>query len=183
MTAYVVCEGECDAQILKRLLPEEAVGDVEVVVAGGLSAVKSLARSLVVRRQCPVAIVADADAVVPEQVEQRLQDIQEIVGNIAANTPVKVVLAVPALEAVFFQDVSLLSKWLGHAPSQDMLNLAIYQPKQALVQLIAQSDSIQSQSHLVEQLAHSEVEVLRGAPVIQELIQFLQSTRETAGAL
>jgi hypothetical protein len=46
VTAYVVCEGERDAQLLKRLLPEEFVSNVEIVAAGGLSAVKSLAGSV-----------------------------------------------------------------------------------------------------------------------------------------
>ena len=183
MTAYIVCEGERDAQLLKRLLPEEFVSNVEVVAAGGLSAIKSLARSLIVRRQSPVVIVADADAVIPEQIEQRLKDTEEIVGNIAANTPVKVILAIPTLEAIFFQDVSLLSRLLGYAPSQDMLSLAVYQPWQALKQLISQSKNFQSQSQLVEQLTNEDLEILRKAPVIQGVIQFLQSVRETADAL
>ncbi|MGI0493296.1 hypothetical protein ACN4EG_16045 [Alkalinema pantanalense CENA528] len=180
MTAYIVCEGEHDAQLLKRLLPEKFVGNTEVVAAGGLSAVKSLARSLVVRRQSPVAIVADADAVVLDQVEQRLKDIEEIVGNISANTPVKVVLAVPTLEIIFFQDISLLSRLLGYIPPQDIFSLAVYQPKQVLEKLIAQSKILRSQSQLVEQLTYEELEILREAPVIQEIIQFLQSVPETA---
>jgi 5S rRNA maturation endonuclease (ribonuclease M5) len=183
MTAYIVCEGERDAQLLKRLLPEEFVSNVEIVAAGGISAVKSLARSLIVRRQSPVAIVADADVIIPEQVEQRLKDTEEIVGNIAANTPVKVILAVPTLETIFFQDISLLSRLLGYAPSQDMLSLAVHQPWQALKQLISQSSNLQSQSQLVEQLTNEELEILRKTPVVQEVIQFLRSVRETADVL
>lgn len=183
MTAYIVCEGERDAQLLKRLLPEEFVSTVEIVAAGGLSAVKSLARSLIVRRQSPVAIVADADATIPEQVEQRLKDTEEIVGNIAVNTPVKVILAVPTFEIIFFQDISLLSRLLGYVPSQDVLSLAVYQPCQALKQLISQSKNFQSQAQLVEQLTNEDLEVLRKAPVVQEIVQFLQSVRETADAL
>ncbi|MGG6237805.1 hypothetical protein ACQ4N7_04125 [Nodosilinea sp. AN01ver1] len=183
MTTYIVCEGERDAQLLKRLLPEEFVSNVEIVAAGGLSATKSLARSLIVRRQSPVAIVADADATTPEQVEQRLKDTEEIVGNIAVNTPVKVILAVPTFEIIFFQDVSLLSRLLGYAPSQDVLSLAVYQPWQALKQLISQSKNLQSQAQLVEQLTDEDLKLLRKAPVVQEIIQFLQSVRETADAL
>jgi hypothetical protein len=182
MTAYIVCEGEHDAQLLKRILPEELVYNVEVVAAGGLSDVKSLARSLIVRRQSPVAIVADADSTTPEQVEQRLKDTEEIIGNIAANTLVKVILAVPTFEAIFFQDVSLLSRLLGYTPSPDMLSLAVYQPKQALNKLVSQSKNFLSQSQLVEQLTNEDLEFLRKAPVIQEVIQFLQSARETTEA-
>jgi hypothetical protein len=183
MTAYIVCEGEYDAHLLRCLLPEELISDVEVVAAGGLSAVKSLARSLIVRRQSPVAIVADADAVLPEHVEQRLQDIEEVVGNIAANTPVKVILAVPEIEAIFFQDISLLSRLLGYSPSQDTISLAIYQPKQALNQLISQSESLQSQAQLVDKLTEKDIRELRKSKVIQEVIKFLETVRATADAL
>jgi hypothetical protein len=183
MTAYLVCEGDRDAQLLKRVLPEEILNNVEIIPAGGLSAIKSLARSLIVRRQAPVAIVIDADVIAPEQVEERLKDAEEIVESVAANTPVKVILAVPAIEIIFFQDVSLLSRLLEYSPSQEMLSLAIYQPWQALTQLISQSNKYQSQSGLIEQLTNEDLEILRKTPVIQEIIQFLQSVRETAVAL
>jgi hypothetical protein len=183
MTAYIVCEGERDMQLLKRVLPEELVNTVVVVAAGGLSEVKSLARSLIVRRQSPVAIVVDADAMTPEHIEGRRKETEEIIGSVAANTPFKVILAVPTLDTIFFQDIPLLSRLLGYAPSQDLLGLAVYQPWQALKQLISQSKRYQSQTQLVEQLTNEDLEILRKAPVIQEVIQFLQSARETADAL
>jgi 5S rRNA maturation endonuclease (ribonuclease M5) len=182
MTAYIVCEGEHDAQLLKRVLPEELV-DTVVVAAGGLSEVKSLARSLIVRRQSPVAIVVDADASTRQLIEGLRKNTEEIIGSVAANTPFKVILAVPTLETIFFQDVSLLSRLLGDVPSQDVLSLAVYQPSQILKQLISQSKKYQSQTQLVEQLTNEDLEILRKAPVIQEVIQFLQSVRETADAL
>lgn len=182
MTNYIVCEGKSDAQLLKRLLQEELVGRVEIVAAGGFFSTKSLARSLIVRRQSPVVILADADVISPEQVEQRLKDATEDVGSFAINTPFKVILAVPSIEIIFFKDIRLLSHLLGYTPPQDILNLATYQPRQALEQLISQSESVQDQCQLVEQLAHEDLETLRGAPVIQELIQFLQSVRETTSS-
>lgn len=107
MIAYIVCEGLFDEQLLTTVLPGELLNDVKVVSAGGVSAVKSLARSLVVRRQVPVVIVVDADSVVPELVQELLKDIEEIVESVAINTPVKVIAAVPDMETIFFQ---LLSK-------------------------------------------------------------------------
>jgi hypothetical protein len=183
MTAYLVCEGDRDAQLLKRVLPAELLNTVEIIAAGGLSSLKSLARSLIVRRQSPVVIVIDADLTVPSQVEERRKDIEEIVGSVAANTPFKVILAVPMLETIFFQDISLLSRLLGYEPSQEMLGLAVYQPKQSLNQLIAQSKKCQSQFQLVEQLTNEDLEVFRKIPVIQEIVMFLQSVRETVDVL
>ncbi len=180
MTAYVVCEGETDARLLTRLLPGEIVGDVKIVPAGGLYAAKSLARSLVVRRQSPVVIILDADSTVPEQVEQRLKETEEIIKNVAVNTPVKVALAAPSLELIFFQDVSLLSHHLGFIPDQDILKSAIYQPAQTLKQLISQSKNIQNQIQLTEQLTEEDLTILRDFQMVKGVIEFLQSVRETA---
>jgi hypothetical protein len=182
MTAYLVCEGVYDAELLKRVLPEQLLRNLEVIHAGGLYAVKSLARSLIVRRQAPVVIVIDADVITPEQVEERRKDAEEILESVSANTLVKVVLAVPAIEIVFFQDISLLSRLLGYTPSQDMIDLAVYQPRKALAQLINQSQKCQSQAQLIGQLTDEDLEVLRRNSVFQEIIQFLQSVRETAAA-
>ncbi|MDJ0618882.1 MAG: hypothetical protein QNJ63_19430 [Calothrix sp. MO_192.B10] len=183
MTVYIVCEGNLDAQLLKRVLPEELLNNVEIVPAGGLSAVKSLARSLIVRRQSPVAVVMDADVITPEKVEERRQDTEEILTSVAANTPVKVILAVPTIEIIFFQDVPLLSRLLGYAPPKDILSLAAEQPKKALTQLISQSKKYQNQSQLIEQLTNEDIEILHKTPFIQEIIQFFQSVGETANAL
>jgi hypothetical protein len=182
MTTYLVCEGADDAELLKRVLPEQLLSHIEVIPAGGLYAIKSLARSLIVRRQAPVVIVIDADVITPEQVEERRKDTEEILESVAANTPVKVILAIPTIEIVFFQDISLLSHLLGYMPSQDMIDLAIYQPRKALAQLITQSQKCQSQSQLIGQLTPQDLEALRKNSVFQELIQFLQSVRETAAA-
>jgi hypothetical protein len=169
--------------LLQRIIPEVLLNNVGIVVAGELSSVKSMARSLVVRRQVPVAIVVDAETVNPDQVEERRREIKEIVESVAANTPVEVILAVPAIETIFFKDPFMLSHWLGNAPSQEVLSLAVYQPKQALAQLIAQSRQFQSEVQLIEQLMTEDLTILRGTSVIQEITQFLQSTRETADIL
>lgn len=102
MKTYVVCERQVDVQLLKKVLPSELTKNVEIVAAGGLYALKSLALSLVVRRQSPVAVVVDSDSVVLEQIQQRVKDIEELLNSLAANTPVKVIPAVPALESIFF---------------------------------------------------------------------------------
>jgi hypothetical protein len=183
MITYIICKGSFDAQLLKTVLPANLLTDVGVVAGGGVSAVKSLARSLVVRRRVPVIIVFDADSAVPELVEQRLKDIEEIVGMVAGQTPFKVVPAVPEMEIIFFQDVSLLSRLLGCIPQQDILDRAVIQPKQALEELIARSEIIHDRSQIIDRLANEDIEILRSSSVMQEIVHFLQSVRETVNAV
>ncbi|MBD2453356.1 hypothetical protein H6G80_04620 [Nostoc sp. FACHB-87] len=183
MIAYIVCEGASDVELLQRVLPKELLNNIEIVAAGGLSAIKSLARSLVVRRQVPIAIVADADSVAPEVVQERLSSIEEIVKSVAIDTQVKVILAVPSIEIIFFQDRSLLSRLLGYEPSPEMLSLATSQPNKVLKQLLSQSQRDYSQSSITQQLTNDDLKILRQNSVIQEVIHFLQSVQQTATVL
>lgn len=180
MIAYIVCEGISDVELLQRVLPKELLNDVEIVAAGGLSAIKSLSRSLLVRRQVPIAIIADADSVAPDLVQERLNSIEELVKSVAIDTPVKVILAVPSIEIIFFQDSNLLSRLLGYEPSQEMLSLATSQPHKALREMLSQSQRDYRQSPLFQQLTHEDIETLRKTQVMQEIIHFLQSVQETA---
>ncbi|MEY2977672.1 MAG: hypothetical protein ACO31I_14430 [Prochlorotrichaceae cyanobacterium] len=177
MTTYILCEGESDARLIERLLPEALMMEAKVFPAGGLYAVNSLARSLIVRRQCPVAIVVDADEIRPNRVEQRRSEIEEILERVAIDAPVKVVLAVPEMEIIFFQDRSLLSSLVGYEVPQDTFNAAQYEPKQILMELMSQSERFNHGSELIERLTTEDLHILRKAPVIQELVQFLQSVR------
>jgi hypothetical protein len=187
MIAYIVCEGDFDAQLLKTVLPVNLLTDVKIVdvkvVAGGrVYALKSLAMSLIVSRRVPVLIVIDSDSAVPELVEHRRNDIEEIVGMVAGKIPFKVVPAVPEMENIFFQDTSLLSRLLGYVPPQDILDRALIQPKKALEELISQSDKLQDVSQIFDRLTDEDIELLRSSSVMQEIVNFLQSVRETAEA-
>ncbi|BBC22561.1 hypothetical protein [Pseudanabaena sp. ABRG5-3] len=180
MIAYIVCEGDFDTQLLKAVLPKDLLQKVEIVSAGGQYAAKSLARSLIVRRQAPVALVLDADLIDPDLIQERCTSIQELLESVSINTPVKVILAVPQIESILFQDRGLLCRLMGLEITSDTVVNARNQPKKALEKLISQSKSYQGQSQIINQLVHEDLEILRKDPVIQELVQFLQSVREPA---
>lgn len=182
MIAYIICEGDFDTQLLKVVLPKELLQKVEVVSAGGQYAAESLARSLIVCRQVPVALVLDADLIDPDLTQQRRKSVQEILESVSINTPVKVILAIPEMETIFFQDKVLLSRLLGLEINTETIIWANFQPRKALEKLISQSENYHSQSQIINQLACEDLETLRKAPVIQELVQFLQSVREPAKA-
>ncbi len=180
MIAYIVCEGDSDVELLQKILPKDLIHEVGFVAAGGLSAVKSLARSLIVRRQVPIAIVADADSIVPALIQERLSGLEELMESVAINTPVKAILAVPSVEIIFFQDTALLCRLLGYKPSQEILNLAMSQPRLVLQQLTNQSQI--NLNPLTQQLTHEDIVILQKAPVIGEIIHFLQSVQTAVAA-
>jgi hypothetical protein len=69
---------------------------------------------------------------------------------------------------------------LGFNPSQDVLDLALSQPKEALDELLFQSDKVSNRSQLINQLADENTEKLQANSVIQGLISFLQTIRKPA---
>jgi hypothetical protein len=99
--AYIVVEGPADADWLRGALPPESLEDVAIVPGGGLSGATSMARTLLVTRRKPLALVFDANAEHPEVVGERFQSVQEIVGMVAGRVPFRVVMAVPSLEALW----------------------------------------------------------------------------------
>ncbi|MEM9218868.1 MAG: hypothetical protein AAGD25_31590 [Cyanobacteria bacterium P01_F01_bin.150] len=180
MTTYIVCEGDSNKQILEILLPKELL-DTVVIVNGGdrLSSVISLARSVLVRRQAPVLVFANADAILPKQVTARQHEIDEFMGGVAIS-PFKVVLAVPEIETIFFHDLSILTRLTGQTLSPELLTTATYEPSLVLSQLMPEEQSTQNYADLLEQLSESDRDRLNHAPPIQDVIEFLRAVRETA---
>jgi hypothetical protein len=179
MIAYIVTEGPSDEKLLHRLLPGDLLQDVGIVAAGGLSAIKSMARSLAVKRNVPILIVVDSDSVEPRAIADRRVDINEIVAY-ASIQPVEVVLAVPQMEVVLFHDRSLLNQWFGDRITPEDLIRAEFQPRQVLERLLTESPNGLTLEVMIEQLTDRQIESLRQATVIREAIGFLRSVQSVA---
>lgn len=97
MNIYVVTETEANTQLIKRVLPQDLLDGVSFVAAGGPYAVVSMARSLVVRRRTPVAVVFDVHSRAPELARERRQEAEEALSYVAGGVPTRVIVAVPTL--------------------------------------------------------------------------------------
>jgi hypothetical protein len=179
MIAYIVTEGRFDQALLQAILPKDLVNEIQFIAAGGLSAIKSLARSLLAERRLPVIIVVDADSVDLESIQERRQGIEETVKSVASNITAKVVLAIPELEGIFFEDISPLTRWLGYQPHADIIASAAYEPHNVLMKLLAQSKAPDKRTlfSMIESLTEEDAQILRNTSTIREIIQALQSIR------
>src|SRR4051794_31070543 len=142
MIAYVVTERQFDADVLRRILPPELVHGVGFVSAGGVSAIRSMASSLVVVRQMPVAVVVDSGSTDPVVIRDRHQDIEEFVKSDSPGIPVKVIMAVPEMEALFFHDPRILHRLFDGKVTEEILAAARTEPRPTLNRLLAGSESI-----------------------------------------
>ncbi len=174
MDAYVITESSIDSDLIQRILPDDLRRDVEFVPAGGSSAVKSMARSLLVLRRKPVAIVVDADSIDEDSIESRRESMAEVVGSVSTS-PFAVILAVPELESIFFQVPSLLRRYFSQRLSPDRIDrfieLGEVSSKRALKLLgLGVEDSLA----LLDALTPDELEALRETPPFRELSDFLR---------
>src|SRR5690242_2812486 len=110
---YILVEGETDAEFLRRLLPPEVTKDAEIVAVGSSSEIPSLARSLLVRRQRPVAVLMDADSLSQSSIQERKESTEDLIQSAAASIPVKVVVVVPEIESWFFVVPEAINRIFG----------------------------------------------------------------------
>lgn len=171
--ACVVTEGQTDIEILKRLLPSELVKNVELVAGGGWSAAQSLAVSILAKRRIPVALVIDADANDEHIIHEKLDFSRWSLNQAAAHVPFEVFLAVPEIEAVFFQDRPFLEGATNRKFSDLEWKLMKLQPRE----LFADNPSEKSQlfQKILGRLDQDSVKTLQTHPLIKSLISFLSS--------
>jgi hypothetical protein len=73
----------------------------------------SRARSFLVLRRTPVAVVVDAGSLSPAVIEECREGMEELIQAAAGSVPVKVVVAVPEIEAWFFAVPEVIERVLG----------------------------------------------------------------------
>jgi hypothetical protein len=172
--AYVLVEGPPAAELLRRLLGAEATNDVQFVIAGSHPHLPSLARSLLVRRRKPVAVVMDAESVAPEVIQERRENTEELLRLAAGAVPMKVVVAVPALEASFFAAPALLERLFQKKVPPELVVLGRRDPVGVLQELAARTGRPWDTTKALQALDARDIEQMRAEPAVRELSGFLQ---------
>jgi hypothetical protein len=176
--AAVVTEGHFDANVIRKVLDsvEPSVQAVEIVAVAGWSAAESLARSILVSRSNPVALVIDSDEADIERAEDRRRFLETSLATAGgSSTRAKVILFIPTIEAVFFRRPKALS---GVVLTRRQRERAKYEPRQVLRQIMdadgSDRDFVAVEGHLAPQW--DEIAEERE---FRELIAFL---RKVAGS-
>jgi hypothetical protein len=175
---YIFVEGPTDAELLRRVLPPDALRDAELVAAGGSAGVPSLARSVLVRRKRPVAVVIDSDSLDPEVIEERQQSTEDLIRAANASVPVKVVSAVPAIEAWFFAAPEAIERVLGQSVPAEWIPLGKRDPAGVLRQLETQSSRKRDSRQAISLLDAKDIDRMRALPEVAELSRFLERVRQ-----
>lgn len=171
---YLFVEGPTDEEFLRRVLPDDLIKEIEFVRAENRARIISLARSFLVRRRTPIAVLMDAHSLDPSVIEDQRQSAEELIQAAAGSIPVKVVLAVPEIESWFFTVPEAIERILGETLSEDLLALGPKDPKGVLGQLSRRSKVEWNSVAAIQVLEDKEIERIRARPDVTELSQFLK---------
>ena len=166
---YIVTESDADIGILRKLLPSDIVKDVGFIAGSNRYGAHSLATSILAVKRCPVGLVMGTDTVDENVIQEQKEYIQELLQRASAGIQFGVFLVVPEIEAILFQDATLISEMNGQSVSTFELELAKAQPKSYLARSHKDAQTI------LDDLDSESLENLRRHPLIDELNQFLNS--------
>jgi len=170
INTYVVTEGQTNADVLQKLLPDQLTKDVVFVVGSGKYSAQSLASTLLATRRIPTALVVDAN----QENEAEQEDfLRSILRQASPGVPFEVFLAIPEIEVILFQDKPLLEQLTGRQLTQLEWDIGRHHPKEFL-KSISNGHNLSIIS-ILDDLDSQTKQSLQQHPLIVELSQFLSS--------
>jgi hypothetical protein len=164
--AYVVTKSKTELEIIKKLLPEPLSINIEFIATHSYL---SASNTLLTVKRLPLVLVIDAKTDNDLMIYEKKTVSESLVRG--ADVPFKVLLAIPAIETIFFQDKLLLEQIVNHKFTEIEWELAKYHPKKSLTYFLGENPW----SKIVNNLTDKAIEVLQKHPFITELVEFLSS--------
>jgi hypothetical protein len=175
---YIFVEGPTDAEFLRRILPPELLKDAEIVPSGGSDGIPSLARTVLVMRRKPVAVVMDADSLAADMIAERQESTEEFIRAAAGAIPVKVVVAVPEIAAWLFAAPEALARALGGTGPEELIHLGRRDPSGVLQQLAEKNHRKWDSMRAIGLLDAEDIARIRALPEVTELSTFLKKLQK-----
>jgi hypothetical protein len=175
MIASVIAESDHGVDLLCRVLPRDLKDAVDLRSGGGADGVVSMARTRLVTLHKPTAVVIDAKTSDRQLVGYRRQSLREVIGSVAGDVPIKIVMAVPELEFAFFEAPGPLGRLYPDYTSNPLLiELARSNTSQALKTLDPAHDLPAIRRRLLDEIRDDDLPALQQTQPIRELIDFLR---------
>jgi hypothetical protein len=166
--AYVITE-DIDVEIFKKLLPKRLTKMVELIPSS--YSASSTSSTLLAVKRIPLALVVDAHTDDDTAIYERQDTLQYLLRQTAVRVPFKVLLAIPSIEAIVFQDRPLLEQLIHRQLTDTEWELAKYHPKKSLTYFLGENPL----PGLLKQLTEPAIAILQQHPLIIELMEFLSS--------
>jgi hypothetical protein len=174
---YILVESKPAEVLLIKLLQEELqAGSVNLQSFKEPSSLYGGARALLVMRHKAVAVVLDADSTYPVAAARRRQSAEEVIGEAAWAAPLRILLAVPTMEALLFRRPDAVARAYGPV-SESLLELGRISPRNALEKLDPDLARHKASFKIIQELDTADIAALRNEPPVRELLEFLGELR------
>lgn len=176
MNVTLVTQGPVATRLLEQLLVQHALlrsSAIRVRDGGGHGGSFSKARTILTVRREPVAVLVDMEAAEPAYMADRRELLESLLDEAAPPWAWRLILFVPEVELLFFQDERLLRELVRPAmPSAEQLRQARETPRKVLCELLATRADNYAQE-VSRRLAPLEVSGLWKLPELRVLEDFL----------
>jgi hypothetical protein len=172
MNAYLITESPHGSEILKNILPKELIQKVTVVGGTGRYSAQSIASTILVSKQQPVALVINANTIDTVQVQQQRELSHGLLHQVSPGIPFEVFTAVPSIEGVFFHYKTVLEDLIGGAFTDNAWEEAKRSPKKGLRK--GSNEPLDATvTILLGKLSDTARAIYRNHPLIRDIEQFL----------
>lgn len=169
MKCYIVTESESGVTVLKTLLATGLMYNDQVVLTygEGWSGADALARSILVVRRQPVILLVDADSNDETRIAERKRFLAWSLGQFAPPEMFRIIVAVPELEALYFENKEVLTNLVGKDVTDEQFIRGKYVPRQVLQELFGSEANYRDK--LQERLSHVDLGVLQSSSIVREV--------------
>lgn len=171
--AYVITESQSDVDILKKLLPDELVKDTNFVAASSQYNAQSLAATILPVKTKPVALVLNANTDNEALIQEKSDLLYQLLHQSSPGIPFQVLIAVPELEAIFFQDKHLIEKLVKRSLNNVEWQLAKIHPKEFLIKSL--DNNFEYLEIIFNSISADEICTLQQHYIINQMVTFLSS--------
>ena len=176
--AYIVTESNSSTLVLQQLLPKHIMSNIKFVSCTNYDSAQNIAGNLLLIKQRPVALILDADSIDPETISDRRVMNEELL-RFSAVAPFQVILAVPEIEILLFQDREVVEELFDQEISDVDWVRAEFIPRTILQKLLTQNSHPDTLEQLLDRLTPPMIAKLRNHPLLQEVTEFLAQVSDT----
>jgi hypothetical protein len=119
-----------------------------------------------------------AESLAPDVIEERRAGVEELIRAADGSTPVKVIAAVPVLEAWLFAAPAAISRLVGGPVPTEFLYLGKRDPQGSLQYLAEKNETKWDFRQAIGLLDDDDLEKIRALPEVRELSTFLQNVQK-----
>ena len=172
----IVTEGQSHVLLLQALLgisPDHP--QITFMAAGGWSGADSYARTVLIQDEANVALVVSADTTRSDEAESRRCFLQHSLGDVTLHKKFCVLVIEPQIEALLFQERSLVEQLVGKRISDAEWKRAASKPREVLTEALR---PLAVQEAMETRLSRIDFASLAHNPLMQELKNFLPRARK-----